>query len=115
MCGRSFDPRFIFAWPNAQVAVMGGAQAAKVMEIITRAKFARMGMDLEEEALEYMAGELRAKLDGEAGALFGTARVWDDGLLDPRDTRRVLAFTLATAMEADSRELRPNSFGVARF
>jgi len=115
MCGRSFDPRFIFAWPNAQVAVMGGAQAAKVMEIITRAKFARMGMDLEEEALAYMAGELRSKLDGEAGALFGTARVWDDGLLDPRDTRRVLAFTLATAMEADSRELRTNSFGVARF
>ena len=115
MCGRSFDPRFIFAWPNAQVAVMGGAQAAKVMEIITRAKFARMEMDLEETALAYMAGELRDKLDGEAGALFGTARIWDDGLIDPRDTRRVLAFALATAMEADARRLRPNSFGVARF
>jgi len=115
MCGRSFDPRFIFAWPNAQVAVMGGSQAAKVMEIITRAKFARQGMNLEEEALAYMAGELRDKLDKEAGALFGTARVWDDGLIDPRDTRRVLAFTLATSQEADCRALRPNSFGVARF
>jgi geranyl-CoA carboxylase beta subunit len=114
MCGRSFDPRFIFAWPNAQVAVMGGAQAAKVMEIITRAKFARMGMDLEEEALAYMSGELRNKLDAEAAALFGTARIWDDGLIDPRDTRRVLAFALATAQEGDARELRPNSFGVAR-
>ncbi|MBJ92895.1 MAG: acetyl-CoA carboxylase carboxyltransferase subunit [Rickettsiales bacterium] len=115
MCGRSFDPRFIFAWPNAQVAVMGGEQAAKVMEIITRAKFERMGMNLEEEALAYMAGELRSKLDAEAGALFGTARIWDDGLIDPRDTRRVLAFALATAMEAESRPLRANSFGVARF
>ena len=72
-------------------------------------------MDLEEEALAYMAGELRDKLDKEAGALFGTARIWDDGLIDPRDTRRILAFTLDTCDEADLRQLRPNSFGVARF
>jgi geranyl-CoA carboxylase beta subunit len=115
MCGRSFDPRFIFAWPCAQVAVMGGAQAASVMEMITRAKFARMGQEVGEEMLAYMTAELRDKLDGEAAALFGTARIWDDGLIDPRDTRRILAFTLATCDEADRRKLRPNTFGVARF
>jgi geranyl-CoA carboxylase beta subunit len=114
MCGRGFDPRFIFAWPCAQVAVMGGAQAATVMQIITRAKFERQGMPLNDEMLVAMSDEIRKMLDREAAALFGTARIWDDGIIDPRDTRRVLAFTLATCREAAARTLRPNTFGVAR-
>jgi len=114
MCGRGFDPRFIFAWPTARTAVMGGAQAAKVMDIINRAKVERMGMEANDEALKAMSDGLRLRLDKESAALFGTARLWDDGIIDPRDTRRVLGLCLALATEADQRKLHPNTFGVAR-
>jgi geranyl-CoA carboxylase beta subunit len=114
MCGRGFDPRFIFSWPSARVAVMGGAQAAKVMEIITRAKFERMGQTLDDEALHMMSKEIREQLDRESTALYGTARLWDDGIIDPRDTRRVLALCLRIIREASDRRLNANTFGVAR-
>ncbi len=115
MCGRGFDPRFIFAWPSARTAVMGGAQAAKVMDIVNRAKLARSGAEANDEALKAMSDALKNRLDRESTALFGTARLWDDGIIDPRDTRRVLALCLAITREADARVLRPNTFGVARF
>ncbi len=114
MCGRGFDPRFIFAWPTARTAVMGGAQAAKVMDIVNRAKIERSGMSANEEALQAMSEALRLRLDKESAALFGTARLWDDGIIDPRDTRRVLGLCLSLAEEAQRRELHPNTFGVAR-
>ena len=114
MCGRGFDPRFIFAWPSARTAVMGGAQAAKVMDIVNRGKLARTGAEANEEALKAMSDALRNRLDRESTALFSTARLWDDGIIDPRDTRRVLSLCLAIAREADARVLRPNTFGVAR-
>jgi geranyl-CoA carboxylase beta subunit len=114
MCGRGFDPRFIFAWPTARTAVMGGAQAAKVMDIVNRAKIERSGGEANEEALKAMSDGLRLRLDKESTALFGTARLWDDGIIDPRDTRRILGLCLALAAEADQRTLRPNTFGVAR-
>ncbi|QDL53576.1 acyl-CoA carboxylase subunit beta [Rhodoferax aquaticus] len=114
MCGRGFDPRFIFAWPSARTAVMGGAQAAKVMDILNRSKIERMGMEANEDALKAMSDGLRLRLDKESAALFGTARLWDDGIIDPRDTRRILGLCLALAAEADQRQLRPNTFGVAR-
>lgn len=115
MCGRAFDPRFIFAWPNARISVMGGAQAAKVMEIITVAKFARQGVEIPPENLEKMTGAIADKLDSESGALFASARIWDDGIIDPRDTRRVLGMSLATCREAATRTTNANTFGVARF
>jgi len=114
MSGRGYDPDFLFAWPNARLAVMGGEQAATVMKIITRAKFARKGYPLDESALDAMAAEIQAKLDAESGALFSTARLWDDGIIDPRDTRSVLAQCLATCAEGRRRTLRPSTFGVAR-
>jgi geranyl-CoA carboxylase beta subunit len=114
MCGRGFDPRFIFAWPTARTAVMGGAQAAKVMDIVNRSKMERSGEVPNEEALQAMSDGLRLRLDKESTALFGTARLWDDGIIDPRDTRRVLGLCLALAAEAEQRTLRPNTFGVAR-
>ncbi len=115
MCGRGFDPTFIFAWPTARTAVMGGAQAAKVMDIVNRAKLGRSGLEANEAALNAMSDGLRARLDKESTALFGTARLWDDGIIDPRDTRRILAMCLAMTAEAEARNLRPNTFGVARF
>jgi len=115
MCGRGFDPRFIFAWPSARTAVMGGAQAAQVMDIINRNKLQKMGMPANDEALAAMSDGLRRRLDAESAALFGTARLWDDGIIDPRDTRRILALCLQLWREAEGRTLRPNTFGIARF
>jgi geranyl-CoA carboxylase beta subunit len=114
MCGRAFDPRFLFAWPNARLGVMGGDQAAKVMELVTRAKLARQGLPVDEDALLRMADALREQLEAESSALFATARLWDDGIVDPRDTRRVLGFALATCREAEARRLAPTTFGVGR-
>ena len=114
MCGRGFDPRFIFSWPTARTAVMGGAQAAQVMDIVNRNKLQRLGLPANDDALGAMSDALRKRLDAESAALFGTARLWDDGIIDPRDTRRILALCLAIAREAESRVLRPNTFGVAR-
>ncbi len=117
MCGRGFDPRFIFAWPTARTAVMGGAQAAMVMEMVSRGKLAKSGVPVNEQAeagLKAMSDQLKRRLDAESDVLYGTARLWDDGVIDPRDTRRVLALCLSIASEADARTLHPNSFGVAR-
>jgi citronellyl-CoA dehydrogenase len=94
MCGRGFDPRFIFAWPSARTAVMGGAQAAQVMDIVNRNKLQKMGLPANDEALAAMSDGLRRRLDAESAVLFGTARLWDDGIIDPRDTRRILGLCL---------------------
>lgn len=114
MCGRSYDPRFILAWPNNRIAVMGGEQAAKVMAIVTEEKLARAGQTMDPEALGIMQKKIIQRMDKESTALFATARLWDDGLIDPRDSRRVLAFCLATCREAEARRLNPSTFGVAR-
>jgi geranyl-CoA carboxylase beta subunit len=71
-------------------------------------------MPVNEEALQAMSDGLRLRLDKESTALFGTARLWDDGIVDPRDTRRMLGLCLAMADEANRRSLHPNTFGVAR-
>jgi geranyl-CoA carboxylase beta subunit len=113
MCGRGFDPRFIFSWPNARIAVMGGPQAAKVMEIVTRAKFEKAGT-VNEPVLKQMSEAIERQLGRESTALYATARLWDDGIIDPRDTRKILSLCLAIAAEGDARVLHPNTFGVAR-
>jgi geranyl-CoA carboxylase beta subunit len=114
MCGRAYDPQFVFAWPNARVAVMGGEQAAMVMRIVTEEKTARAGKAVDPGVLEAMKKEILERFGRESQALFATARLWDDGLIDPRDTRQVLAIALAVCREGRQRSLRPTSFGVAR-
>ncbi|HMJ53633.1 MAG TPA: carboxyl transferase domain-containing protein [Polyangiaceae bacterium] len=114
MCGRSFDPSLVFAWPNSRVAVMGGEQAARVMSLITEAKMKRSGAPVDADALAGLHQQVKEKLDVESNALYATARLWDDGIIDPRDTRRVLAFALVSCREAARRKLRPSTFGVAR-
>ncbi|MEM9263237.1 MAG: carboxyl transferase domain-containing protein, partial [Pseudomonadota bacterium] len=114
MCGRAFDPRFIFSWPNNRIAVMGGEQAAKTMMIVAEEGARKRGQEPNTAYFEAMGQEIIKKYDEESRALFATARLWDDGLIDPRDTRRVLALCLDTAAEAEARELRPNVFGVGR-
>jgi geranyl-CoA carboxylase beta subunit len=114
MCGRAFDPRFIFAWPNNKISVMGGDQAAKVMTIIAEESAKRAGREPDRPALDKIAQQIVSTYDAESTAFYATARLWDDGLIDPRDSRRVLALCLALCREAAARRLRPNSFGVAR-
>lgn len=114
MCGRGFDPEFIFAWPNSRTSVMGGEQAAKVMGIVTRAKMESMGQDVPDEMIEKMEADIVGRFEKEADSLAATARLFDDGLIDPRDTRRVLGMTLSICEEARRREVCPNTFGVAR-
>ncbi len=114
MCGRAFDPRFIFAWPNNRIAVMGGEQAAKVLSIIAEERSVRTGKPVDRAALQGMERKVVDQFDRESTALYATARLWDDGLIDPRDTRTVLAFCLSICREAERRSLNPTSFGVAR-
>lgn len=118
MSGRGLGPDFIFAWPNARTAVMGGEQAARVMGIVAREKWTRAGTapSADEEAqLAATEAGIVAQFDRDSHPLAGTARLFDDGLIDPRDTRRVLAFALSVCREAQDRTLAPNTFGVARF
>ena len=114
MCGRGMSPRFIFSWPNAQVGVMGPEQAATVMEIITRDKLEKRGIPVSEEFVESMKKELVNNMTPKTTALYGTARLWDDGIIDPRDSRRVLAMCLDVCRAGDARTLYPSPFGVAR-
>lgn len=118
MCGRGFGPHFIFAWPNSRTAVMGGEQAAKVMSVITREKWQKEGRPVgeqEEFMLNALEQQIIGKFDEDGHAFAASARLFDDGLIDPRDTRRVLALTLSICREAPLRTVRRNSFGVARF
>jgi geranyl-CoA carboxylase beta subunit len=114
MCGRGFDPRFIFAWPNNRIAVMGGAQAAKVMSIVSEEKSKREGKPVDRALLDKMEAGITKRMEGESTALYATARLWDDGLIDPRDSRKVLAFCLSICREAAIRPLKATTFGVAR-
>lgn len=173
MCGRAYNPRFIFSWPNAKISVMGGEQAAKVLEIILVNQLGRtlksmglkpedlntiaellksdpkewderiqqsglkivsqglhiisqglalqikkMGIPIDPKAPKGALGQLidfiEGQFDSESTALFSTARLWDDGIIDPRDTRRILGETLSICRDADFRKLYPNQFGVAR-
>lgn len=114
MCGRAFDPRFIFAWPNYQIAVMGGEQAAKVLSIVTEEKFKRLGQEPDREALAKMENMIIEKTKVESTALYASARLWNDGLIDPRDTRKVLSYSLSIALEADRRKPNANTFGIGR-
>jgi len=114
MCGRAFGPRFVYAWPNNRISVMGGEQAAKTMRIVAEEGAARKGVPLDEKGLDDMSAMVIEQYDKESTALYATARLWDDGLIDPRHSRQVLKFTLDTIWESERRTLRPNVFGVAR-
>jgi geranyl-CoA carboxylase beta subunit len=114
MCGRGIDPDFIFSWPNARTAVMGGEQAGKVLRIVSEEKMKKTGASVDEAKLNELEQKTAKKLDESSTALFSTAHLWDDGIIDPRDTRKVLAFVIATGIEARARQLNRNTFGVPR-
>jgi geranyl-CoA carboxylase beta subunit len=114
MCGRGMGPRFVFAWPRSVVSVMGPPQAGQVMRQVWEAQMVRAG-EVDEGRLDAMEGEVIAAMERTSHALANTARVWDDGIIDPRDSREILAFVLSVCAEADARQVNANSFGIARF
>ena len=114
MCGRGFDPDFLFSWPNASMGVMGGEQAATVMGIVAEEAAQARGFDLDPAMMAEQSKQLAAHFDRQSDAFYTSGHMLDDGMIDPRDTRKALGFMLSTVWEAAHRTLRPNSFGVAR-
>jgi acetyl-CoA carboxylase carboxyltransferase component len=97
MCGRSFEPRFIFAWPNYKTAVMGPKQLAGVMEIVARGKAARIGIEVDEEQLAAVTKAVEDQIEAESDAFISSGELWDDGMIDPRDTRTALGIALSAS------------------
>lgn len=114
MSGLGFAPDFLFSWPNATTGVMGGQQAALTMDQVTRGSAARRGVTVDEDKLAQQKDRLTAHFDGQSDAFYTSGRMLDQGIIDPRDTRKVLGFALETCAEARRRTVRPNAFGVAR-
>ena len=114
MCGRGFAPRFLFSWPSAKTAVMGGEQAARTMQIVTEAALARKGIAPDAEQSQKQFDQIVAMFEAQADAFYTSGLLLDDGVIDPRDTRAVLAFCLDTMAEGAARAVRAMQFGVAR-
>ncbi|MDA0222641.1 MAG: acyl-CoA carboxylase subunit beta [Proteobacteria bacterium] len=114
MCGFAFDPDFLLTWPNAMTGVMGGEQAALTMEQVMTNAVARKGQSIDPIKMEAQHAEITRHFDMQSDAFYTSGRLLDHGMIDPRDTRKVIGFCLATCREARTRILRPNTFGVAR-
>ncbi|MCC7275222.1 MAG: methylcrotonoyl-CoA carboxylase, partial [Alphaproteobacteria bacterium] len=111
MCGRAFDPRFLWMWPNARISVMGGEQAAAVLAQVRRDNLEAAGGSWSAEEEAAFKAPVRAQYETQGHPFYASARLWDDGVIDPADTRRVLALGLAAALEAPAEATR---FGVFR-
>jgi len=114
MCGRAYEPRFLFSWPNARTAVMGGEQAAMTMRIVAEGGAKRKGVSVDEAALQAQERTIIDTFERQQSAIATSSLLLDDGIIDPRDTRDVLALSLSICDEAARRTLRPMQFGVAR-
>ncbi len=114
MCGRGYDPDFLMTWPNAASGVMGGEQAATVMGIVASAQAKRAGVDIDPQVAAQQKAMLTHIFDSQSSAFYTSGHLCDDGMIDPRDTRNVLGFQLATVWEARNRRIKDNSFGIAR-
>ena len=101
MCGRAYNPKFLFMWPNAKISVMGGEQAANVLATVKEQQLAKKGVSLSPEELADIKNPILAKYETESSAYYSSARIWDDGVIDPRDTRKTLAMALAATLHQD--------------
>lgn len=114
MCGQGLGPSFIFSWPNVEVGVMGPEQAAQTMSIVARDAAAKRGIEIPEEQLAAQEKQIVDLFSMQSSAFHNSGKLLDDGVIDPRDTREILAELLAVTGAARVRELNPVSFGVAR-
>ena len=111
MCGRSYSPRFLFMWPNARISVMGGEQAANTLLTVKLQQLAGQGKRMSAEEQEAFKAPILAKYAEESSAYHSTARLWDDGILEPAQTRDALGLALAASTTAP---IEPTRFGVLR-
>jgi geranyl-CoA carboxylase beta subunit len=114
MCGKGLHPRFSFSWANAKTAVMGGEQAAKTMSIVQAAAAEKKGIPLDEGKIAALEQKIIANFDGQMSVFVTSARLLDDGVIDPRDTRDILAEVLSICREAGLRQPQKMQFGVSR-
>jgi 3-methylcrotonyl-CoA carboxylase beta subunit len=114
MCGRAYDPRFLWTWPNSRVAVMGGEQAAGVLAIVQQEQARARGVEPDVRKIAAMQQATRAKFEAESSPYYATARLWDDGIIDPRDTRRALGVGLSAAHNVDFVSVGAPRYGVFR-
>jgi len=110
MCGRGYQPRFLWMWPNARISVMGGEQAANVMATVQKDKLAGQGQAWSAAEEEAYKAPIRARYDTQGHPYYASARLWDDGIIDPADTRRVLGLGLSAALNAPIEETRHGIF-----
>jgi len=111
MCGRAYSPRLLFTWPNARISVMGGEQAARVLATVRRDAMEARGESWSEADEEAFMQPVRAQYEEQGHPYYATARLWDDGIIDPRDTRRVLGLAIAASLNAP---IEATPFGVFR-
>ena len=114
MCGYAFTPDFLFSWPNAKTGVMGGQQAALTMEQVMVNSANRRKTPIKPEVLKKQLDEITERFDDQSDAFFTSGRLLDHGMIDPRDTRKVIGFCLKTCLEGRARKLKSNTFGIAR-
>ncbi len=110
MAGRAYDPRFLFMWPNAKISVMGGEQAANVLIQVKEDQLARRGEKLDDTVREQMRKEILDKYEHEGSAYYSTGRLWDDGIIDPVDTRKIIAMGIAASLNKKYPETKNGIF-----
>ncbi|GAB2272584.1 hypothetical protein Dimus_007406 [Dionaea muscipula] len=111
MCGRAYSPNFMFLWPNARISVMGGAQAAGVLAQVEGANKKRQGIEWAAEEEEAFKEKVVDAYDKEGSPYYSTARLWDDGVIDPADTRKILGLCISASMNSTPQETK---YGVFR-
>jgi acetyl-CoA carboxylase carboxyltransferase component len=111
MAGRAFDPRFLFMWPNAKISVMGGEQAANVLITVKEEQLKAKGQTLSVEERDKLYQSIIKTYDDEGSAYFSTSRLWDDGIIDPVNTRKIIALGIATSL---NKKYSDTKYGVFR-
>lgn len=112
MCGRAFDPRFLFIWPQGQISVMGGEQAAKTLTEVKIRQMQRNGEEVADEQIAAIEQSVAKEYERKASAYYSTSEIWDDGILDPVDTRNALGMAISASLNAPIGD--PN-YGIFRF
>jgi acetyl-CoA carboxylase carboxyltransferase component len=110
MCGRAYQPRFLIMWPNSRISVMGGEQAASVLAQVKQAQRSAQGKPMTDDEVRAFKQPVLDTYDTEGSPYFSTARLWDDGVIDPAETRTVLALALAASLNAPIPEMKFGNF-----
>jgi geranyl-CoA carboxylase beta subunit len=114
MCGYAYNPDFLLSWPNAVTGVMGGQQASSTMAQVMVAAAKKRGDNFDQEKIDQKQKEISEHFDNQSSAFYTSGRLLDMGIIDPRETRKILAFLLQTCKESKARKLKSNTFGIAR-